>query len=90
MFLQATALGLAFHQLAGFDHERLRRTLLPPGFEPGTLIAIGYPRDPHAVSTAASPPGATGRGRRPLADFVFGAEWSAPAPFVAAPEPARG
>ena len=90
MFLQATALGLAFHQLAGFDHERLRQTLLPRGFEPGTLIAIGYPRDPHAVSTTDSPPGATGRGRMSLADFVFGAEWSAPAPFVAAPEPARG
>ncbi|HEV8382697.1 MAG TPA: nitroreductase family protein [Gemmatimonadales bacterium] len=82
MFLQATALGLGFHQIAGFDHERLQRTLLPPGFAPGTLIAIGYPCDADATSVTHPSPGATSRSRLPLADFVFRDEWGVAASFA--------
>jgi nitroreductase len=90
MFLQATALGLAFHQLAGFDHERLRLTLLPPGFEPGTLITIGYPREPEALSVTQPPREATARCRLPLAELVFRDEWGMAAPCAAMPEAAVG
>jgi len=89
MFIQATALGLAFHQLAGFDHERLRRTLLPPGFEPGTLIAIGHPDDRRAISVTRPPAEASARSRLPLADLVFRDEWGCPVSFVTSAEHAR-
>jgi nitroreductase len=88
MFLQATALGLAFHQLAGFDHERLQRTLLPPGFLPGTLIAIGYPCDADASSGTHPPPGATSRSRLPLTDFVFRDAWGVAASVATVDQPA--
>jgi nitroreductase len=87
MFLQAAALGLAMHQIAGFDHERLRRTLLPPGFEPGTLIAIGYPPEPQpALGGGPSLEGA-GRVRLPLAEFVFGIRWGEAAPAIELAQP---
>lgn len=89
MFIQATALGLAFHQIAGFDHERLRRTLLPPGFEPGTLITIGYPVDTDALSITRPPSEATARSRLPLTDLVFRDEWGVPVSFVTTAEHAR-
>ena len=89
MFIQATALGLAFHQLAGFDHERLRRTLLPPGFEPGTLIAIGHPDDRRAISVTRPTAEASARSRLPLADLVFRDEWGCPVSFVTSAEHAR-
>ncbi|HXF95889.1 MAG TPA: nitroreductase family protein [Gemmatimonadales bacterium] len=78
MFLQAEALGLALHQMAGFDHERFRRTLLPDGFEPGTMIAMGYPpggedRRPEAAGHAPA------RARLPVPEFVFGRRWGEPA-----------
>jgi nitroreductase len=90
MFLQAAALGLAMHQMAGFDHERLCRNLLPPGFEPGTLIAIGYaPAAADATPDAGPALETAGRMRMPLAEFVFGARWGEPAPAIELPQPVR-
>ena len=43
LILQATALGLSVHQMAGFDVERARQTFgLPNGYEPVGGIALGY------------------------------------------------
>ncbi|MDR4473522.1 MAG: hypothetical protein MRJ92_13065 [Nitrospira sp.] len=45
--LQATAMGLIAHQMAGFDVEKARVDLsIPAGFEPVAMIALGYPGDP--------------------------------------------
>lgn len=45
--LQATALGLIAHQMAGFDVDKARADLgIPAGFEPVAMIAVGYPGDP--------------------------------------------
>ena len=44
--LQATALGLIAHRMAGFDVDRARVDLaIPPGFEPVAMIAVGYSGD---------------------------------------------
>ena len=44
LVLQATALGLAAHQMAGFDVEKARADLkIPSGYEPVAMIAVGYP-----------------------------------------------
>jgi nitroreductase len=46
LVLQATASGLAAHQMAGFDVEKARVDLkIPFGCEPVAMIAIGYPGD---------------------------------------------
>ncbi len=45
--LQATALGLNVHQMGGYDKEKLVENLNVPldEFEPGVVIAVGYPGD---------------------------------------------
>ncbi|MFB3921163.1 MAG: nitroreductase family protein [Terriglobia bacterium] len=65
--LQATALGLSVHQMAGFDAARAREVLaIPEGYEPVAAIALGYVDDP------TRPPERT---RRPTSEFVFEGEW---------------
>lgn len=75
LFLQACSLGLVMRQIAGFEHERLRRDLLPPGFEPGTIIALGHGADDGGPATAGRRRGSE---RKPLRDFVFRAHWGEP------------
>lgn len=44
---QASALGLAVHQMAGIDVEKIRADFqLPEDLEPATAVAVGYPGDP--------------------------------------------
>jgi nitroreductase len=43
MTLQATSLGLAVHQMGGFNAEKARTVLnIPKDFEPVAMIALGY------------------------------------------------
>jgi nitroreductase len=75
--IQATALGLALHQMGGFDMERARAEFqIPEGYEPVAAIAVGYPGDPASLpeSLRASAP----RTRRELAEFVFTGQWGRP------------
>ena len=45
--LQATALGLYVHQMAGFDAAKARQLLsIPKGHEPVAMMAVGYLDDP--------------------------------------------
>lgn len=47
MTLQATSMGLISHQMAGFSVDTANAVLgVPDDFEPGSMIAIGYPGDP--------------------------------------------
>ena len=79
MFLQAFAAGLVMHQMAGFDRERLQRELLPDGFEPGAMTAIGYPGDPEALPENLREREEAPRKRKPLGEIVFGPTWGEPA-----------
>jgi nitroreductase len=46
MLVQATAMGLYVHQMAGFDRDAARQKLgIPEGHEPVAAIALGYPGD---------------------------------------------
>lgn len=82
MFLQAYAIGLAMHQIAGFDRERLKRELLPPSVEPGVMSAIGYPLKIETAREEADREERGSRSRRPLHEFVFGSRWGEAAEFV--------
>ena len=65
--LQATAAGLAAHQMGGFDAAAVSATFnVPERYDPIAMIAIGY------LSPSQTP---LERGRRPVGDFVFLNEW---------------
>jgi nitroreductase len=77
--LQAAAIGLTTHQMAGFDREKARQLLaIPDGYEFGAVIALGYQGEPDTlpspdlIEREVQP-----RERKPLRDFVF-AEWGEP------------
>ncbi len=47
LMIQATAMGLMVHQMAGYDLERAKETLvIPTRYEPMIIMAIGYKGDP--------------------------------------------
>lgn len=85
--LQATALGLQVHQMAGVNLSVARQLYgIPDGHEPQTAIAIGYPDTAEPVSSEAKQLSERERGpraRRPLAEQVFSAKWGIPANFSA-------
>ena len=78
--LQAAALGLATHQMAGFDQAGARAAFsIPDDFALGAVIALGYQGEPTALTVdrllamETSP-----RERKPLGEFVL-AELGEPA-----------
>ena len=74
--LQAAALGLTTHQMAGFDHEAARKELeIPAEYVLGTVIALGYQADPAVLGDATLIERETSaRTRKPLSEIVF-KEW---------------
>jgi nitroreductase len=80
--LQATALGLATHQMAGFDVESAReRFAVPAGWEPASVIALGYPGDLDSLTEKLRQREIGERRRKPLESFVFSGAWGNPAPI---------
>jgi nitroreductase len=74
--LQAAALGLTTHQMAGFEHEKARKLLeIPEGYEFGAVIALGYQGEPESlgneklIQRELAP-----RERKALEELVF-SEW---------------
>ena len=85
--VQATALGLAVHQMAGFDPERARQTYkVPLEFEPVAAMAIGYPGDPAGLPDKLRERETAPRMRKRASEFVFSGNWGAVAPFVSPPQ----
>jgi nitroreductase len=84
--LQATALGLQVHQMAGVNLSRIRQQYdIPEDHEPQTAIAIGYPsadppttEDEQAWQRRQSGP----RERRSFADQVFSGKWGQKPTFL--------
>jgi nitroreductase len=78
--LQAAALGLATHQMAGFDPEAARAALgIPADYVVGAVIALGYQGEPSALTNGQMLAQETApRERKPLTDFVLSA-WGEPA-----------
>jgi len=81
--VQATAMGLAVHFMAGFDGAKARRAFaIPQGFEPGAAAALGYPQPLERLSEEGRAQEPAPRQRKPLRDFVFSRTWGEPAAFV--------
>lgn len=84
--IQAVAMGLFVHQMAGIDAERVRQVYaVPEDHEPVTGIAVGYPgelaRLPQNLQQFEQAP----RTRKLLNQFVFASKFGDGAPIVAPP-----
>jgi nitroreductase len=85
--IQATALGLALHQMGGFDMERARKEFsIPEGYEPVAAIAVGYPGDPASLPESLRARASAPRTRRELGEFVFTGRWGKTSPAVESAE----
>lgn len=74
--LQATAFGLAVHQMAGFSAERARSVFaIPEGFEPVAMVAVGHVGDPSSLPEPLSERERAPRERRQQSEFVFTGAW---------------
>lgn len=74
--LQANALGLEVHQMAGILPEKAREIFgIPAGYEAVAGIAIGYPGDPTTLPDGLRQREVDKRSRKPLDLFVFTGKW---------------
>jgi nitroreductase len=81
--LQATALGLFVHQMAGILPAQARAVYgIPEGWEPVAGLAVGYPGDPAALPENLKQRQNAPRSRKELGQFVFAEKWGQPAPLV--------
>jgi nitroreductase len=79
LVLQATALGLAAHQMAGFDVEKARVDLkIPLGYEPVAMIAVGYPGDLASLPDRLREREQQPRSRLPISEWTFSGQWGTP------------
>jgi nitroreductase len=81
--LQAAALGLATHQMAGFDHDVARKALqIPEEYAVGSVMALGYQGEPSELKNEKLLASETApRTRKTLSEIVFSA-WGDPANLV--------
>jgi len=85
--LQATALGLMTHQMAGFNVEASREHFaVPDGWEPVSMIALGYPGDPESLTEKLREREIAQRRRKPLESFIFSGAWGHPASIAGLPK----
>ena len=83
LIVQATALGLFVHQMAGFYPDKVRELYgVPDDFEPVAGIVLGYPGDPATLPEELRQREVAQRVRKPLETFVFQGAWGEIAPLV--------
>ncbi len=81
--IQATALGLQVHQMAGFDAEKARTSFaIPQGFDPVAAFVIGYPGDPATLPEKLREREMAPRSRKSLAECVFTGRWGRTSPVL--------
>jgi len=87
LLMQATSLGLVTHQMGGFDVEAAReRFHVPAGWEPVSVMALGYPGDVESLPDQFREREREQRHRKALDEFVFSGSWGQTASIV---DPAR-
>jgi nitroreductase len=74
--LQAAALGLQAHQMAGFDVAKAREVFgIPANFEPGAAIAVGHVGPASALPEALAQRETAPRTRHPISAFAHHGAW---------------
>jgi len=78
--VQAEAMGLRVHQMAGFSAHKARELYsIPDSHEPATAFAIGYYGRHEQLPESLRPREVGPRVRKSLSEFVFSACWGQPA-----------
>lgn len=86
LLLQAQALGLACHPMAGFDPDQAREAFsVPPPFEPGVVIAVGHLGPPDVLPPDLRAREVGPRSRRDLEELVFEDTWGRAAALLHEP-----
>lgn len=81
--VEASALGLAVHQMGGFDTAKVRELLsIPEGYEPVIVFAVGYAERPETLPDDLRRREEGPRSRKPLETMVFTEEWGKPSRLV--------
>ncbi|WP_009630512.1 nitroreductase family protein [Synechocystis sp. PCC 7509] len=81
--IQAAALDLFVHQMAGFDVPKAKEVYqIPTGYEPASAIALGYLGNAQTLSESLQQREQNPRTRKPLDKFVFSNTWNQTAPEV--------
>jgi len=79
LVLQATALGLAAHQMGGYDSDEARAAFgIPAGYTPMAMIAVGYQAEPETLRALGGnyyDREVGSRSRRPLGSNFFAGAW---------------
>lgn len=79
LVIQATAIGLVAHQMAGFRIDQARADCqIPEGYEPVAMMAVGYPGDPAQLSDRLRVREVQPRARKSVTEFVYSATWGQP------------
>ena len=74
---QANSMDLWVHQMAGFDPDKAKKDLnIPEGFDPLTMLAVGYLGDTENVAENLIKRDQTERKRKPLNELVFRHTWA--------------
>ncbi len=81
--VQATAMGLVMHQMAGILPDTILTTYsVPSGYEPVTALAIGYQGDSQTLPPEVREREIAPRSRKVLQEFVFSGTWGQPPSFL--------
>lgn len=76
LVIQAMAMGIHVHQMAGIKHGAIRKTYgVPAEFEPLAGIALGYAASPEKLPEDLRKAELAERTRRPLEETVFAGSW---------------
>ncbi|MGD9727168.1 MAG: nitroreductase family protein [Nitrospiraceae bacterium] len=76
LVIQATALGLIVHKMAGYDVEKARKDLkIPEGHDPVAMMAIGYPGDLEQLPDYLRERELKPRERKHMSELVFEGTW---------------
>ncbi|MCC6533679.1 MAG: nitroreductase family protein [Burkholderiales bacterium] len=79
LVLQAVALGLIAHQMAGYDADRARATFgIPADCMPMAMIAVGHQASPDVLDEETRKKELAPRARKPLAERFFEGRWGEP------------
>jgi len=79
--LEAIALGIHTHGMAGFDKDVLRAAFgIPDDYEMGACWAMGYLDNPEKLPEGLQGAEMTPRSRKKMEEYVF-SEWNQPAKF---------
>ena len=83
LVLEATARGLAVHQMIGILPDKARELYsIPDGYEPLTALAIGYAGNPAELPEEIRARDGARRPRKPLKEFVFAGKWGVAATLL--------